>query len=794
MKHVLLFSLLFVCVPAIAGAQAESARMGLYFDEARTVQCAGQVPYQPFDVWMWCDPASEGIEGFVFRVLYPANCAPAFVTYNPNMSMITGTPAGSVNIGLTDCQTDWVWAFHQTVYPLNTDPGMIQLVPYSAGMNPQERYDSLAVFNCIPVLTPAVRMSSACINSCVTDYSPPVIEYARFITKTRIEVIFSEALDPASAEAIGSYRVAQRLDGLGEIAVANAALQGDGVTVLIDLAAPFLDNVPYVLREVGVKDLLGNAWVSFGEFGNGPNLVVSAVYAPDPVTDCAMTMPCSLEVSNIGSFSAGGFVTGIELQYLDESGTWTSTEYSAAGPAYCAGLLPGETFSYACNLGIWQSYRYNIWAANLRSSMRVVITADIPGYSTAVVEASEQDNVAMAPVTIAYPIPFSDTYEAGTDVFRLEFRRSPFDDPAYSDPVTSYEIYRRSLQGTMTELAATVPATGSELYSCDVPLVPDREFVYLTVRAIRPGPGGTMSYASCEALMEAPVAPTMPAGLAAAGLVNGLLLKWEENPEPDVIAYRVYRGTTPNFIPDISSRLEQISRPSYPYRPFYTFSDPSWHPGSGYYYKISAIDRWRESDFAFIVGDEVVATALQAFSAGLRGGGVEIAWSLAKGSDAKGFAVMRRAGASGEYETLSDAVERESDVSFKYLDESVEPGTSYRYCVASIEGESRSILFETDAIAVPRRTLALQQNHPNPFNPTTTIEYYLPESGAVSLSVYDVSGRLVARLVDAKQEQGSHAAQWMGRDRNGAAVASGLYFYKLEFGKQSITRKMVFLK
>jgi hypothetical protein len=637
-------------------------------------------------------------------------------------------------------------------------------------------------------------MSSACLNSCVADYTPPVIEYVHFVTTTRLEVVFSEALDPVSAEAAGAYRAANRADGTGEIAVTNAALQGDGVTVLLDLAEPFPGNVPYILREIGVADLLGNAWVSYGQFGNGPNLVVSAVYAPDTIADFAQIIPCSLEVTNIGSFPAGAFRVGGRLQYLDESGSWMSNEaLDSYYFADCTGLLPGASFSCAFDFYSGEGYQYYSWAEYLRSSMRIVCTADVNGsYGPVVDEASEQDNVAIAPVTLLYPIPFGDTYEAGSDVFRLEFWRSPFDDPALPDPVTSYEVYRRSLEGTTTELAATIPATGSQIYTCDVPRLPDREFVYLAVKAIRPGPGGTKSYTSCEALMEAPFAPTAPTGLRGLGFTYRLLLIWNENPEPDMSRYRVYRGTTPDFIPNSASMLGEG-----PATHAHSFSDDSWYPGAGFYYKVSAVDHRKsdnESECALLVGDEVVATTLQAFSAGLRGDAVEIAWSLATGSDTKGFAVMRKPVAIGEYEMLPGAIEREGDLSFKYRDQSVEPGESYRYCVAALEGGSQSILFETEAIAVPKRELALMQNHPNPFNPTTTIEYELPESGAVSLTIYDVAGRRIAQLVNARQEQGSHAAQWTGRDQNGSPVASGMYFYKLDFAKQSITRKMVFLR
>ncbi len=792
MKKMLLFSLMILCLPAIARAQAETALMGLYFDEARTIHCADRGAYQPIEVWMWCNAPSIELKTLSFRLIYSENALGATVTYNPNIMSISGTPGSSVDLGFSDCQTDWFWAFHQTIYPMNANAAMIQLAPYSTSMYPPLRFDSLRVLDCSSSPVPAVRISSACLNSCVTDYAPPVIEHVNYVTKTQLEVVFSEAVDPLSAQAASSYTVAQRLDGLGGIAVANADLQGDGVTVLVDLAASLLDNVPYILRSVGVADLLGNAWVSYGEFGNGPDLVVSYVDAPDTIADCGTVIPCSVTVANIGSFAATAFAADAKLQYLDENGTWQPTNLYPSDYLYCAGLLPGETCSFDFDFTVWWSYRF-VYASRLRSSMRIVISVRLGDR-----DVNERNNVGIAPVTLLYPIPFFDfeSYDEGTDAFTLEFRRSLFDDPAYSDPVTSYEVYRRSLEGTATELAATVPATGSQTYFCEIPRLPDREFVYLSVRALRPGAGGTTSYSSCEVLMEAPFAPTMPRNLTATGTVNGIVLSWLKSIEPDVLYYYIYRGTTPDFVANIDSRLDCEYSECYSYGwPDTTFRDYQWHPGTGFYYKVSAVDgRRRESECALIVGDDVVATELQSFSAMLRGEAVKIAWSLAEGCGAKEFAVMRKAGESGVYETLAGFVERESDGSFKYLDESAVPGSSYRYCVAAIDSGAQRILFETEAVTVPPRVLALMQNHPNPFNPSTTIEYSLPESGYVSLTVFDVSGRRVARLVDGKQEQGPHTVQWTGRDQNGRAVASGIYFYKLEFGKESLTRKMVFLR
>jgi flagellar hook assembly protein FlgD len=85
----------------------------------------------------------------------------------------------------------------------------------------------------------------------------------------------------------------------------------------------------------------------------------------------------------------------------------------------------------------------------------------------------------------------------------------------------------------------------------------------------------------------------------------------------------------------------------------------------------------------------------------------------------------------------------------------------------------------------------LAQNYPNPLNPMTRLEYGLAAPARVSLRVYDASGRLVRALVEADRAAGRHAELWDGRDASGRLVASGIYFYRIEAGAFSETRKSV---
>jgi len=93
------------------------------------------------------------------------------------------------------------------------------------------------------------------------------------------------------------------------------------------------------------------------------------------------------------------------------------------------------------------------------------------------------------------------------------------------------------------------------------------------------------------------------------------------------------------------------------------------------------------------------------------------------------------------------------------------------------------------------RAVSMAQNHPNPFNPQTTIAFELPKREAVTLSVFDISGRLVRELITAESHTpGRHEVVWNGRDDVGRQVASGTYFYRLEAGSYSETKRMVLIK
>ncbi|MCC6961982.1 MAG: T9SS type A sorting domain-containing protein [candidate division Zixibacteria bacterium] len=108
-------------------------------------------------------------------------------------------------------------------------------------------------------------------------------------------------------------------------------------------------------------------------------------------------------------------------------------------------------------------------------------------------------------------------------------------------------------------------------------------------------------------------------------------------------------------------------------------------------------------------------------------------------------------------------------------------------------GGQVSLNARTPNLALPTE-FSLSQNVPNPFNPSTQVSFALPTAAKVNLSIYNVLGQHVKTLVDTDMRAGYQTVTWDGTDNTGHTVASGVYFYKLNAGDFTATKKMLMLK
>ncbi|MBN2830014.1 MAG: T9SS type A sorting domain-containing protein, partial [Candidatus Cloacimonetes bacterium] len=194
------------------------------------------------------------------------------------------------------------------------------------------------------------------------------------------------------------------------------------------------------------------------------------------------------------------------------------------------------------------------------------------------------------------------------------------------------------------------------------------------------------------------------------------------------------------------------------------------------------------------------------------GNNAKIQWITQSASNLLGFDLYRSEANLFEEAlkingTMIQGVNSTTISEYSYIDETVEFGSAYNYWLESIDLDGIShrygpvrVQIVDDNVAPEIPTVTYQTEikdiYPNPFNPSTTISFYLAQDAKIDLSVYDITGKLVRSLKVKSFYKGQtrHSLNWDGNDDNGSSVPSGVYFFKLSDGKNTGIRKSVLIK
>jgi len=173
--------------------------------------------------------------------------------------------------------------------------------------------------------------------------------------------------------------------------------------------------------------------------------------------------------------------------------------------------------------------------------------------------------------------------------------------------------------------------------------------------------------------------------------------------------------------------------------------------------------------------------------------GAVLNWSISDATDHQGFNVAREDAYGNRVQLNQTLLTGDTDYAFVDNDP---PVTETRYWLAELSRTGEIAWYGPAILGAalpPEARLDLAQNMPNPVpsGTPTSIRFTTPQTGPVRLSVYDVSGREVARLTDGVLPAGPHEVFWKGQDRKGNSVAVGLYYYRLLTPEASSTRKLV---
>ncbi|UCH84374.1 MAG: Ig-like domain-containing protein, partial [Candidatus Latescibacterota bacterium] len=173
--------------------------------------------------------------------------------------------------------------------------------------------------------------------------------------------------------------------------------------------------------------------------------------------------------------------------------------------------------------------------------------------------------------------------------------------------------------------------------------------------------------------------------------------------------------------------------------------------------------------------------------------GIELTWAVTADEDIRGFKIYRRdeGGNAGNLRDVSGLIARDESI---YVDRDTQAGREYEYVLGVVLTNGEEALSRPVSATTKALKLALFQNYPNPFNPKTTIAFTLPVKQHVTLTIYNVAGQRVATLVDEVMTEGRKTIAWEGINASGNPVGSGVYFYRLQTGEKTLTKKMVLLK
>jgi hypothetical protein len=228
------------------------------------------------------------------------------------------------------------------------------------------------------------------------------------------------------------------------------------------------------------------------------------------------------------------------------------------------------------------------------------------------------------------------------------------------------------------------------------------------------------------------------------------------------------------------------------------FSESAWkNPGGGFGtpctpswgYRVTNCGIGIQPDNCFRLNGEVTPVELISFTAQTGDNEVTLNWSTATETNNSGFEIQRMLH-EGEYKAIAfipgygTTTEKHNYI---YIDENLNAG-KFKYRLKQIDFDG-SFEYSPEVEVTLLLKFSLEQNFPNPFNPSTVISYELPVGGNVTLKVFDILGKELTTLVNQFKPAGKFKVEF-----NAKALPGGVYFYRIQAGNFIETRKMVLMK
>ena len=774
--------------------------MGLYADfERRSTAVSGTGTYS-FDMWTWVLPREAGAEGILFKMNYPSNVVPHTEELNPDYSDIIGDIYNSVGILFDQCQYDWVWIYRQTLTVTDGQPSLVSIYPF---------VDTFAknayIFECARERNQIPMGVTSNIEINAPD-ARPVAVTASFSGHTIVDIIFSIPMDQPSAETISNYEIFETSSPGNIISISSATLQADGRTVRLVSSADLSAGTDYTARLTDIESAVGvpiypGSEITFAAIDVERPDLVSAARTGQHTVDVVFTEPVDDRTAN----------SVLNYDIVRASDNDSHVELNSASlqeDGITVRLTVNSPMEDGTHYVVLASNVADLWGNIMLSLRRAEFTSD-DIYPPAIL------SISSIPGNIL-KVHFTEVVDSATAVDMNNYMLS-------GSPMTHTSAV---WEGNDVILSRSIDYTYGGLY-------------HLQVQNIEDQPGNAIPSWETTDFYYTPETPAPLIGLwSDAGRLGSGVQAYPY----EIFEFYLWCKPGPSGIIAIEHALQNTSLQNLEYHiigidfdPDYSLSfgdifsgititmyecktDWFWmikctcvlidgrgyidvipHPLWGGPQGVTCTEYNRpiaQFDVAsrLTINEFLIGTLLQSSSAEYDGTGIEVTWVMLEIDEEPDFIISRRKVGEAYFVTLEFPSIVKEGMSYSFVDSDIEKGASYVYRVEYPEGGEIHTLFETEEVGTPSLPLTLHQNWPNPFNPSTSIGYYLPTSCNVRLEIYDAAGRLVNALQNGVQPSGNYSVDWNGTNSAGSQVSSGVYFYRLTAGKETISKKMVLLR
>jgi lysophospholipase L1-like esterase len=214
------------------------------------------------------------------------------------------------------------------------------------------------------------------------------------------------------------------------------------------------------------------------------------------------------------------------------------------------------------------------------------------------------------------------------------------------------------------------------------------------------------------------------------------------------------------------------------------------HPDTSGYFKMAKV--WFDK-LKFVIDTYILPVELTSFSGAWFSGGIRLNWSTATEINNHGFEIQRsKSKVESDWQKIgfvNGHGNSNAPIDYSFTDVDFSRSSKYYYRLKQIDNDGAFEYSKIIEVVVIPQKYELAQNFPNPFNPTSTINYNIPVEGFVKISVFNSLGETVKILVNEYQGAGNYQVEFIAND-----LSSGVYFYGIEAGSYFEMKKMILLK